>query len=747
MKFVFYILAILCLFQKTAFSGEQPDSSITSEQKTFRIPKVNSHIEVDAHLDEYIWNEAVKIDANIEVTPGENIPAPVKTEVLMAHDEENIYVAFIAYDPEPWNIRAHLCDRDKIFDDDWILILFDTFNDQRRTYDFFCNPLGIQADEIESTTGGGGEWDAIWHSNGRITEDGYIVEMVIPFSSFGFPRADGDQIWGFDAVRSYPRNVRHHIGSFPRDRNNNCYMCQSHKLIGFNGATPGRNIEFDPTFATVFSQERENEYDGPFVEGTKNIEPGLTTRWGVTPNMTLNTTLNPDFSNIEADIVQLDINNQFAIWYPEKRPFFMESADLFTTPIDVVHTRTLAAPDWGVRLTGKEGRNAVGFYTVQDELTNYLFPGVEGSDSDSYEKKSYGTVFRYRRDILKSSNIGMILTDREGENYYNRLAGIDMVYKFTPKDYFQVHLLESKTAYPDSVVINSEQPNGEFSGSAYQVYYSHNTKSFNVYTLHKEIDEDFRADLGFVTQAGYKYTETGGTYRWRRDPGSWFTWLSIYGSHDYKRDQRGELIHRAWTSRFNYEGPMRSHINIYGEYGRDRYDGEEFRANYVNGCTGLWVLPSLYAHVWMYYGDQIDYANTQPGTRYTIEPLIETSLGLHLKLELEHIFERLFVDEGRLYTANISRIKLIYQFNKRMFLRGIIQYKDYRRAVHLYKDEDDDVEPETKKFFNQVLFSYKINPQTVFFLGYSDDYYGDVARSIIQTNRTIFAKVGYAYRL
>ncbi|MBN1290543.1 MAG: carbohydrate binding family 9 domain-containing protein, partial [Candidatus Latescibacteria bacterium] len=282
----------------------------SAEKKPYIVPFVETSVKIDAVLDEDVWKKAVKIDANIEVRPGENIESPVKTEVLMAYDETHIYVAFNAFDPNPSQIRAHLCDRDDIWNDDWVLILFDTFNDRRQSYDFFCNPYGIQADEIESSEGGG-QWDAIWESEGRITDEGYIVEMAIPFNVLRFQPGGTDQVWSFDAVRSYPRNVRHHIGAFTRDRNNNCYLCQAEKLIGFADAIPGKNVELDPTFSVGYSQERENETSEPLVEKDKQFDPGLTARWGLTTNTTLNVALNPDFSQVEADAAQMDINRKF----------------------------------------------------------------------------------------------------------------------------------------------------------------------------------------------------------------------------------------------------------------------------------------------------------------------------------------------------------------------------------------------------------------------------------------------------
>jgi hypothetical protein len=719
------------------------DADSSDETMPLLIPHVDAPIQVDGVMDEPFWEDALIVPANIEVRPGENIEAPVKTDAYLVYNTNSIYAGFKCYDPEPAQIRAHLCDRDQTWDDDWILILFDTFNDQRRTYDFACNPFGIQSDIIESPTGGGGSWDAIWESNGRITDEGYVVEMVIPFRALGFPRSQDAQIWGFDVVRSLPRNVRHHIGAFPRDRNNNCYMCQSLKMIGFAGATPGRNIEVDPTFSSIYSQERMDEMAGPFREKSKSNDFGLTAKWGFTPNLTLGTTVNPDFSNIEADVVQLDINTQFALYYPEKRPFFLEGADFFSMPFYLVHTRTMAEPEYGVKLTGKEGKHSIGFFTVQDRLTNFLFPGAEGSNNDSRRNHSQGTVLRYKRDIFQSSSIGMIMTDREGDAYHNRVAGVDGDIKITKKDFFMFQVTGSRTEYPDSLAINYGQKQNEFGGQAYHLYYNHDTRNWDVYQLFRHVDPGFRADMGFMNMAGYTYSETGGSYKWQRDPGSWFNWISLYGSYDQRYDQFKNPLHRAVTSRINYQGPLQSDAGIYGEHGRDTYEGKSYRANWLNGWIYMRPAGWIAGQIWTRLGDRIDYSNNRAGNQVNIGGFLELRLGLHLLAEINHTSDRLDVAPGRLYTANIERLKLVYQFNKRMFLRTIVQYWHYKRNVALYEDED--TEPKSEGLFSQILISYKINPQTVFFLGYSDNYYGDQQIDIIQTNRTIFAKIGYAY--
>jgi hypothetical protein len=717
--------------------GEKPGN----EKIPYVVPRINSEVKIDGYLDEEAWNQAVKIDANIEVEPGENIPAPVRTEVFLAYDNSNIYVAFKAFDPNPKEIKANLCGRDNIWDDDWVLILFDTFNDERRCYDFACNPLGIQADIIESTSGGGDSWDAIWESDGHITEEGYVVEMAIPFSSLKFPRRQGDQIWGFDAVRSYPRKVRHHIGSFPRDRSNNCYFCQLEKLTGFSDVIPGRDIEFAPTYTSLIAQERENETSGPFDEKYSN-NLGLTSSWGLTNNLKLCATINPDFSTIEADVIQVGINNPFELWYPEKRPFFIEGAESFETAIDVVHTRTLADPNFGLKLTGKEGKNTIGFFSAQDAVTNLIIPSLYGSNSDSMDMKSYGTIFRYLRDFGQSSNIGLLLTDREGEIYHNRVLGLDGIFNFTKKDQLRWQVLGTRTLYPDEISSRYGQSTDEFGGKCIFANYSHSISKYNFYGLYQEMSPDFRTDLGSVTQTGYRYGEAGGNYIWRAGPEHWFTWINIYLGADFGKDYDGNTARKQLKGNFNYNGPLQSYFGVYGQVSRDLYQGTEFKTSYFNYWFGGQPTKWFSFNSWSVFGDQIDYDNTRQGKGLQMGVWTNFNIGRRLSVYLDHYYNRLNVNNTRLYTANREYIKLTYNFNERVFVRTIFQYAIYEKDPALYYDV---VEPRKQEFLTQILFSYKVNPNTAFYIGYSDYYYGDYDTDIIQTDRSLFAKIGYAW--
>ena len=731
-------------------------ASPVAASTTYNVPRVSGSVTCDAVLDEPAWGSAISIDANYEVRPGENIPAPVKTEVLIAHNDTHVFVAFKAFDPDPSQIRAHIVDRDRIWSDDWVLILFDTFNDNRRSYDFFCNPYGIQGDEIEAAEGGGGSWDAIWDSSGRITDIGYIVEMSIPFSCLNIQPGEGEQVWGFDAVRSYPRNVRHHIGAFPRDRNNNNYLSQAHKLKGFAHVKGGRNIEIAPTFSTGVAHEREsldNGSWGPMKQTGEHYDPGVTAQWGVTPNVKLSFTANPDFSQVEADAAQMDINNRFPLYYSEKRPFFIENADIYSVPgTNLVHTRTLADPEWGVRTTGKYGKHSFGFFSVRDAYTPLIFSGPEGADNTTLSLQSTGSVLRYRRDVGTSSYIGLIMTDREGTDYFNRVGGIDTKLRFTPQNCFQLRINGSMTQYPGEVADEYEQHRDGLEGSMVDVGYTFENERYGYEAVYSRKDRDFRADLGFVTQTGTIWQEVRGWYKWRGDADNWYTWLSLWTSYDIFQQTGGELMQRDFNNVLNYNGPHESWFGWDINIGKSRYNNKKFRRNFIELWGGFKPTGTTELGFSGMIGDRIDYDNTRKGSVLSFRPNIVKSIGKHLSLSGAHEIQKLDVDRGRLYTANVSNGTITFNFSRRMFVRSTLQYADYRRNVHLY---EDDVDPKTRRVFKNFLFSYKINAQTVFYLGYSEDYnnksyrdeHGVLDESLIRTNRAVFTKIGYALAL
>ncbi|MEJ2422560.1 MAG: DUF5916 domain-containing protein, partial [Acidobacteriota bacterium] len=520
----------LCLAAGLHCFSARPPAQTARRKTPYRVPRVNAPVKIDGVLNDAAWKQALVLNVDIEVQPGENIPAPVKTQVLLAYGPKELYVAFRAYDPHPSRIRARYTDRDKMYSDDYVKVVLDTFDDQRRAFEFFCNPLGVQGDAIQTADSGAStDWDAIWASAGRITPDGYTVEMAIPFSSLRFQKTAGPQVWGFDAVRSYPRGVTHTIGLFPRDRGNNCYLCQADKIEGFAGADPGKNLELDPTLASTYSQYRPDFPYGRMVKKDFKVEPGLTVRWSPTPNLALNAALNPDFSQVEADAAQLDINTRFALYYPEKRPFFLEGMDYFQTTVPIVYTRTLADPAWGLKLTGKIGRGTLACFSVQDRQTNLIFPGSQNSQSGSLGEGSLGSVLRYRRDLGKSSTLGATATSREGPGYSNRVFGMDTTLRFTDRDTLNLNAYGSWTKYPGSAAAAYGQPEGLFGGYAADLMYIHATRNWEYYAHYQDYGENFRADLGYVPQVGFTFLDTGVLNNWySNDPRHWFNRITTW---------------------------------------------------------------------------------------------------------------------------------------------------------------------------------------------------------------------------
>ena len=714
----------------------------------YRIPRASSAIRIDGVLDEQAWRDALRVELNVEVQPAENVPAPVRTEALVTYDDRKFYVAFRAFDPEPARIRAHFKDRDQAFRDDMVGIILDTFNDRRRGYEFFVNPLGSQGDASRNEVTSGNiedeTWDAIWESAGKITSEGYVTEMAIPFSSLRFPRVNGEQTWRIAFFRAYPRIVRHQIFQVPLDRNNNCFFCQVPEFAGMSGVTPGHNIELIPTVTAERTGALEDQDDltSPFQQGSFATQLGLSARWGVTPNLSLNAALNPDFSQVEADAAQLSTNTRFALYYPEKRPFFLESADLFTTPITAVYTRTVADPAWGLKVSGKEGSQGLGVFVAKDTVTNLLFPANQGSDSATLEQDNTAAVVRYRRDVGESSTIGILATGRAGDGYSNGVVGVDGHVRLSRNDTVLLQALASQTTYPQEVVADYGQPAGSFDGSALHFIYSHDTRNWGAWVLYEDLAKGFRADSGFLPRVDTRTINPGVGRAFYGTPSDWYTRINLDLEGIRITDHTGLLTDESVILTGRYEGPLQSSGRLALSAGKEYYEGVTYDLTKGDFFFNVRPTGDFTCSLGGRFGDAIDYENGRPARISRLVPGLTYDMGRHLYLQLDSTIERLDESRGRLYIAALTEVRLVYQLNLRTFVRAIVQYLDLRRNLALY------IEPQTspsRQLFTQFLFSYKINPQTVFFLGTSDTNAATQTIPGTTVNRTVFAKVGYAW--
>jgi hypothetical protein len=342
---------------------------------------------IDGKFSEEEWAGASIVHLTNETEPSQNVPALANTEVYIMEDGCNFYLAFLAYDPDPQKIRAFYSDRDTGFDDDRVGVILDTFNDDRRAFQFFSNPFGIQMDGVTNDMGsmGGGlpgfgdfSWNAIWDSAGKITENGFTVEMKIPLDQIRFHAGLEKQIWGIDLVRYYPRDKRHKFSNNVKDYNRSCYLCQLKKAEGFKNLEQGLNLRIVPAVTGTYTKDRPAAGDGKWRDD-KELDGGIDIRWGINQNSFLNATINPDFSQVEADVAQLNVNNTYLLYFPERREFFLEGADYFNTPTNLVNSRNISSPDFGIKLTGKHDVHSYGLFFTNDETTNLIIPGNQGS--------------------------------------------------------------------------------------------------------------------------------------------------------------------------------------------------------------------------------------------------------------------------------------------------------------------------------------------------------------------------------
>lgn len=714
------------------------------------LPRIAGAFSIDGKLDEAAWRSALRIDLAIETDPGENLDAPVATRAFLIEDGENLYVAFEAEDPDPTRIRAHLRDRDAAWGDDHVGIILDTYNDGRRAFEFHANPLGVQMDKTLDDTAGANSsnfddsWDAIWDSAGRITSSGYVVEMRIPLSQLRFPDVTGTKTWGYSLRRVYPRDRTYRFANHERDRNRNCFLCQVTKLSGLDGSRPGRDLEIVPTLTASQNENTEAPGVEPMSRHDPDIEAGLTLRWGVTPDLTANLAINPDFSQIEADAAQLDVNNRFTLFFPEKRPFFLEGADYFNTPFDAVFTRTVSDPDVGAKLTGKKGRNTFGLFAARDTVTNLLFPGLYGSDAESFERPNDAFVGRYSFGFDNISSLGGLVTLREGDDYHNHVAGIDGRWKFNDQHQVFFQHLESSTRYPIEIATEFEQPLDRFSGHATVSGYDYETRTWYGRLRYFELTDGFRADSGFMPQVGGTKKAAVLGRLFHGGEGDWWTRIRAHSQFEQMDDENGQLAERSLRLRLGIGGPLQSWVMVGADRVKERDEGVLY--DYDRAWLFAEFVPVSGLELAVLFGDgrRIDYANGRLGKNRVIEPRIIWNATRNLLLRLNGVRSEFRTLDGEpVFTASLADVRATWQFNVRSFLRLTVQYQDIDRNLDVYVDPEYAQE---RNIGRQLLYSYKLNPQTVFFVGYTDRYVDDDSlHDLTVEDRTIFMKIGYAW--
>jgi hypothetical protein len=426
--------------------------------KPIVIPRFDKPPVIDGNLDDEVWKQAVVLKDFLQTNPGDNIAPSKPTEMMVGYDARTFYMAFHCFD-EPDKVRATIAKRDDIFGEDNVRIYLDTFNDQRRAYLVGFNPLGVQADGI-MTEGSGTDFsvDIVMESKGMLTSDGWTVEIAIPFKSLRYEAGKG-KLWGIHVWRNIDRFNDEIDSWMPNSRDIASLLSQEGHLTGLVGISTERNLDVIPSITLSETGRRVNALSvaqlavdptlldpGRMLNQPIKAEFGVTAKYSVTPTVTLDLAVNPDFAQVEADQTVVTANQRFPIFFDEKRPFFLEGIDIFRTPIRAVHTRAIVDPDLAVKLSGKRGKNTFGILLASDNAPGNFSEEERHSSSLSaiarfLDKNAYIGILRLKRDIGKASTIGLLLTSYNFIEKHNQLGGIDGRFQISKQKTFSFQVI------------------------------------------------------------------------------------------------------------------------------------------------------------------------------------------------------------------------------------------------------------------------------------------------------------------
>jgi hypothetical protein len=722
-------VSILCLQ-----SGSHAEDQFTPVYNpSLEVKRTAGEIKIDGKLDDDGWKNAAVADNFAEHQPGDQVKPPVDTRAMITYDDKKLYVAYVCYD-DPAAIRASYSERDRIYHDDNVGFFFDTYGDAAWAYTLNINPYGIQADGL--WTSGFGEdsrYDLIWESAGQITDSGYQVELAIPFSSLRFPDKP-QQTWKVDFWRHHRRDSHYQISWAAYDRNEPCWPCQWGTVTGIENVKPGKGIEIIP--AVIAYQSGELQVGEYAADSTRPIsfenedikgELSLSGKYAVTSDITAEATFNPDFSQVEADADQIDVNTTTALSFPERRPFFQEGRDLFRSLFNIVYTRSINDPLVAAKFTARLDRTSIAYLGAVDEDSPVIIPFEEGSSDPIHIGRSFSNIARVRKTFGTSSQAGIMVTDRRYEiGGSGSTLGADGSFRLTQNFQFRWQAVASHTEEPNDPTLTCEPDDtlclnekfdgthtaafdGEsFWGHAYIGLLDYDARDIFVSGRYSEMSPTFRADNGYEPQNNRRQASVIAAHVLRMDQGL-FQWFEsrvfaakIWNTAGKPKD--------AWIS-FNLETLLRkAQINFETEFllSAENYQGVQFDDIWSVKFEGH-ALPSHQIG----FGGEIEYGNRI--VRDEVAMGKETNIGgwldlrptkrIYLENWLTYSQSRLNETGDMAFKGFIARSRLSLQFNRELSLRFVVQYNDFH--------ETWDFDP---------LITYRLSPFSLFYIGTTYDY-------------------------
>jgi hypothetical protein len=743
---------------------------------------------IDGKLDE-IWKTGAIFKDFYQRRPGENIAPSKPTEVFLGYDAKQLYIAFYAFD-EPDKVRSTIAKRDSVFNDDYVGVILDTFNDQRKAYEFFFNPVGIQADSI-LTEGEGEDFsvDIVMESKGALVEDGYLVEVAIPFKSLRY-HSGKDKRWGIQLFRGIQRFNGEQDTWTPISRDRSDFLAQCGKVVGFENISTEKTLEIIPTLTLSETGKRVPTIDGigRFVNMAPEFEPGLNIKLNLSSNLTFDATIKPDFAQVEADATVITANQRFPIFFPEKRPFFLEGIDIFQTPIRIVNTRTIIEPDVAVKLTGRKGKNTFGALLASDNGPgNFSREERDNADIQPFiakflDKNAYVGVLRVKRDIGQNSNIGFLATSRSFIEAHNNTLGFDGRLRINPKTIlsFQLTGTNSRRFFYEPEDNRNIYRTGN--GLAYFINFDYTGRNFGYFFESFGRTKDFRADVGFTRRTNTN--ETNSFVRFSTNPKSKGLILNkrLINFSQITYDFRGRS--QGWfnSTEFNLNLAKNTFVGGGFQMGYERLVEEEFGPKRTKNQEGAFLGSperstsfqgfSLFGETtpskkYSFFG-AINYSNSSfdldfgAGPRFprvspnalkdpfsSLDPGTGPSLNLEgsvsyqptnaLRMSLSYTKSRLTRrDTNKIaFDDNIFSFRSTYQFTNFVSFRARIDYDTLATNVR-----------------GQLLLGWTPNPGTSLLIGYNDDlnykgfspFTGQREMGFQRNGRAFFIKMSYLIR-
>jgi len=735
----------------------EPAPAATVKSASPVLPDLTPWAGKDGVPGDAAWRHAAHFAISYEVNPGHNTPAPVATRVDAGYTTDALWVRFEAHDPHPGDIGLHYRGHDDMasYADDYIGVFLSPFNDAQWAYEFMCTAGGVEWDAFRQQNNEYSSWDAVWSCSASRTAGGYDVIVKIPFASIKFPHSRAPQQWGLIFFRNWPRNIRHQLFSQPIDYDSNCTLC-SMLPVRTEKAVKASPADFQLIPAvTVIRTDSKKDATAGLQQGSPALKASLDARWVLRPDLEWSATVEPNFSQVAPDVLQLSANRQFALFYRENRPFFEQGTQVFNTPSvrystdtfmpsgTLVDTLAIVNPRFATKLVGQVGPNEVGALATEDTATSIVLPGPQSSRTQAFDFTTRDELLRYRYD-LGASAFGLYASDRDGGGYDSGLYAVDGDWQIDPSDALTAVVGSSTTDYPVGVAGAFGIQPGTVKGELWTLDYARTRRNYNVELNLSHVADGFRADLGYLPQVGYDQGAFLGEYDFFAPDEDWWQILGFGTISNWTRaTEGGPSLDRKVKLYTVLHADEQAQVYLYATHDQQYYQGKTFTLNQYELDTTVQPLRWLNAEVDAVGGDGVDYLGVRKAGLFSVTTTLHLQPGKRLKIDIVDDYERLGLSGQRLFTANVYDLRVAWYFTSRLFADAIGQGQDVRNNTALYPPGTPH---RTGTLATQWLVGYQINPWTVFYAGSSEGYQENADNQLVPQQRTFFLKGSYYFQ-